>query len=125
MARAIRESTTADETVYIYGGEPLVLFLADRRSPSRFIWNDPFLTGGFAGQYTHVDLVRELDASRTPIFIVLQNDANLIDPRDSRSHFREAADLRAYVEREYAEVGHLEDFLVYVRRGHRAPVLDP
>jgi hypothetical protein len=66
LARLLRESTAPDETVYIYGGEALVLFLADRRSPSRFVWNDPFLTGGFAGHYTEADLVRELDAARTP-----------------------------------------------------------
>lgn len=125
LSAVLRESTGPDETVYIYGGEPLVLFLADRRSPSRFIWNDPFLAGGFAGRYTHANLVRELDNAQTPIFIVLKNDANLVDPRDSLSHFAEATDLQSYVRDRFVEVGWLEDFLVFARKGRSLPRLGP
>ena len=125
LARLLRESTMPDETVYIYGGEALVLFLADRPSPSRFVWNDPFLTGGFAGRYTHADLVRDLDDARTPYFIVLRNDANLIDPTDSLTHYRGAAELQRYVEMQYREVGWLEDFLIFVRPGRPVPRIAP
>lgn len=114
-ARFARE-TQADETVYIYGGEPLVLFLANRRSPSRFVWNDPFLAGIFRDRYTTADLIGELEAGRPAYVAVIRNDANMVDPVDSLTHFERDARLRDYITQEYREVGWLEDFLLFRRK---------
>lgn len=116
LARRIVETTRPDDPVYIYGGEPLVLFLADRRSPSRFVWNDPFVAGAYRRRYTHAHLVRELEARPPAYFIVLRNDANMIDPVESIVHYRSAPELQAFVASRYEEVGWLEDFLIFKRR---------
>jgi hypothetical protein len=116
LAAFLGRHTRSDQTIYIYGGEPLVLFLAGRRSPSRFIWNDPFLTGGFRGRYTTADLVRELEGGRPAYIVVIKNDQNMVDPVDSLSHFRQDARLRDHVSREYREVGWMEDFLLFRRK---------
>lgn len=116
VARFLRDRTAPGDPVYIYGGEPLVLFLAERRSPSRFVWNDPFVAGAYRGRFTHDDLVRELEASPPAFFIVLRNDANLIDPVDSATHFDTAPRLQAYVAARFREVGWMEDFRVFERR---------
>jgi hypothetical protein len=113
LARYIAERTTAAEGVYIYGGEALVLFLADRRSPSRFIWNDPFTAGAYRGRYTHADVIRELEADPPRYFIVLRHDGNLVDPVDSLTHFHADAGFEAWVRVRFREVGWFEDFLVF------------
>lgn len=115
MAQWLAARTQADDTVYIYGGEPLVLFMAERRSASRFIWNDPFLSGAFRDRFTTADLVTELEAARPAYFIVLRHDQNLIDPVDSITHFHEDDTLQGYVRAHYRELGWQEDFLVFER----------
>ncbi len=121
VARRLRETTGPGETVYIYGGEPLVLFLAERRAASRFIWNDPFLAEGYVGRYTTRDLIAELEANEPAFFIVLKNDRNLVDPVDSLTHYREDPALRAYVATHYRDAGWLEDFWLFERIGRRNP----
>lgn len=116
LAARLAAETQPDETVYIYGGEPLVLFLAGRRSPSRFVWNDPFLAGSFRDRYTTGDLVGELEAGRPAYVAVIRNDANMVDPVDSLTHFERDARLRDYITQEYREVGWLEDFLLFRRK---------
>lgn len=119
LARRLREATRPDESVYIYGGEALVLFLADRRAASRFVWNDPFLAEGYAGRYTTGDLIAELQMSRPAYFIVLKNDQNLVDPVDSLTHYQQDPTLRAYVAAHYRDVGWLEDFWLFERLDRR------
>ncbi len=116
LARRIAATTRPDDPVYIYGGEPLVLFLADRRSPSKFVWNDPFVAGAYRGRFTHADLVRELERHPPVYFIVLRHDANMIDPVESIAHFRAAPELQAFVTRGYEERGWFGDFLLFERR---------
>lgn len=115
VAEMLRAETTASDTVYIFGGEPLVLFLAERRAAARFLWNDPFLAGAYRGRYTITDLINELERTRPKFFIVLRNDANLVDPVDSYTHFRHSPDLEAYVATHYLEEGWMEDFLIFRR----------
>ena len=116
LAARLARDTRPDQTVYIYGGEPLVLFLAGRRSASRFIWNDPFVAGSFRERYTTADLIRELETGRPACVAVLRHDANMVDPVDSLTHFERDARLRDYISREYREVGWLEDFLLFRRK---------
>jgi hypothetical protein len=116
LADRIRRTTRPEEPVYLYGGEALVLFLAGRRSPSRFIWNDPFTAGAFKQEYGSRDLIRELDAAPPAYFIVLRNDGNQIDPVDSLTHFRRDPVLQRYVAERYRELGWIEGFLVFERR---------
>jgi hypothetical protein len=80
--------------------------MADRRSGSRFVWNDPHLTGSFRDRFTSADLVSELETSRPAFFIVLS---------DSITHFRRDDVLQTYVRMHYRELGWQEDFLVFER----------
>jgi hypothetical protein len=116
LARRIVATTRPDDPVYIYGGEPLVLFLADRRSPSKFVWNDPFVAGAYRGRFTHGDLVRELERQPPVYFIVLRHDANMIDPVESIDHYRASPELQAFVAGRFDELGWVDDFLVFKRR---------
>ena len=116
VARRIAETTQRDDPIYIYGGEPLVLFLANRRSPSRFVWNDPFVAGAYRTRFTHADLVRELEARPPAYFIVLRRDANMIDPVESIEHYRRSPELQAFVAERFDELGWFEDFLLFKRR---------
>jgi hypothetical protein len=116
LARRIVNTTRPEDPVYIYGGEPLVLFLAGRESPSRFVWNDPFDAGAYRGRYAHADLVRELERRPPAYFIVLRHDANMIDPVESIVHYRRSPELQQFVTSRFEELGWFGDFLLFRRK---------
>ncbi len=43
VAAYLKQHTSRDETVFIWGFQPLVYFLAERRAPSRFFFNAPLV----------------------------------------------------------------------------------
>jgi hypothetical protein len=73
VAELIQAGSTPEDTVFILGSEPQILFLAKRRSASRYIFTYP-LTGGFADsvQRQH-EALAEIEAA-DPLYIVAINN---------------------------------------------------
>src|SRR2546430_16590114 len=46
LARLLRDHSTPDDRIFIFGSEPQILFYAGRRSASRYVFLYPLFTGG-------------------------------------------------------------------------------
>lgn len=118
-AAYLREHTTSDETVFIWGSEALVNFLAERRSPTRYVWScvlvgdksqDPGL------EAWRQDLMAELGRSPPTYIVLVDNDVTPLSPQGSRIQLEEIPALKAFLQADYALETRIEDYWLYRRK---------
>jgi hypothetical protein len=115
VARDIERRTAEDATIYVWGFEPIIYRLANRRPASRFIYNVPQrVTWG--GDKPRRDLMRELRRARPAVIVVERYDffpfvtGNNVDSRGALAGFPE---LSAFIQQGYVLKTSIEDFDVY------------
>jgi len=118
-AAYLREHTQPGQTALIWGVEPLVNFLAERRSPTRFISFYVLVTG--KGSNPRLEAWRQDfldDISRDPpaYVILVQNDITPLAPVGSRAQLAQFPAFKGIVETEYEFEIQVEDYLFYRRR---------
>jgi hypothetical protein len=99
IANYIERTSDADDTVYVIGSEPQILFYAGRRSATRYIFFYP-LTGGYPdASERQREVMREVTASR-PRYVVLANLSTslMMTPETDRYVFAES---RRWIARKY------------------------
>ena len=115
-ATYLREHTEPDETVLIWGAEPLVSFLAQRRSATRYIFS--YVLVGGRGSNPRLETWRQdfLDDLRQkpPMYITLvENDINPLAPSGSRAQLDEFPAFKTILETNYSFEVQIEDYLFY------------
>ncbi len=122
LAATIRGSTGPDETVLIWGFEPLVNFLADRRSPSRFSFDYP-LTFPVRSKDAHLlrqgnreQFLTELDSAPPRLAVLACGDRNPVEDLDSLAQMKAFPDLARFLHRRYRRVGRVGHFLLLERK---------
>lgn len=86
IARYLRNTSGPDETVFILGSEPEILFHAERRSASRFIFVYP-LTAPFAGALERQqEVVREVREQRPRYLVWVNIQSSLLLSGDTERH---------------------------------------
>lgn len=118
-AAYLRTHTQPGETVLIWGVEPLVNFLAERRSPTNFISFYVLVTG--KGRNPRLEAWRQdflEDIRRTPptYIVLVNNDISPLAPYGSRVQLSDFPAFKTIVETEYEFETQLEDYLFYRRR---------
>jgi hypothetical protein len=117
-AAYLQEQTAPDETALIWGAEPLVHFLANRRSPTKYIF--AYMLAGEAGDALlaerRQDFVEEAQRAVPSYILLVENDANPLLPLGSRALLDEVPAFRAWLESEYTFETQVDDYLFY-RRG--------
>jgi hypothetical protein len=127
-AHYIREHSRPGEPVFIWGFEPLTLFLADRRAPTRFIFAVP-LVAGWTPDRWRVELMRDLRARPPVLFGVMRRDAvphasGRAD--DSAAQLKEFAALREFLRQHYQYETTIEDLTLYrLKQDSAFPVRSP
>jgi hypothetical protein len=121
-ARYVRAATRPGEGVFIWGFEPLVYVLAERRPPTRFHFAVPLVSPGTPDSWRR-ELLRDLTARPPRLFLVLRNDAipwasGRAD--DSEAQLRQFTELHRFLQRHYRFERRIEDFAVYRHIGERA-----
>jgi len=114
----LRQHTQPGETALVWGAEPLLNFLAERRSPTRYIFsymlvnesNDPRLVP------LREDLLQELRQNPPAYVVLVQNDAHPLSPRGSRAELQAFPELAQWLEQQYQFEQQVEDYLFYRRR---------
>ena len=105
-AAYVAQHTQPDDTVLVWGFNPLINYLAQRRSPSRFGFNHA-LTRGPANPL-HDSYRREFMAAllaAPPAYIVTSDsDQQALLPKSSKQYLAEFAELKQFVDTRY----HLE-----------------
>lgn len=125
MADYLRRSTKPHETVYIWGYETLVYFLADRSPASRFITHQP-LASRWQMPGWRDELLSDLSDRRPARILVLRRDAMPAltgSTLDSAGLLREFPELERFITRHYRLETEIEDFLVYGPRDAGRPAI--
>ena len=114
----IRNHTRPTDPVYIWGFEPLTLFLAGRNAPTRFVFAVP-LVAPWSPPRWREEFLQELLAHPPVLFGVMRHDAiphasGRSD--DSAAQLEAFPALRAFLRRNYRYEGTIEDLTLYRRR---------
>lgn len=113
VAAYLRERTDPDEAVLVWGHEALVNFLAQRRSPTRFVV-DGYLTTPSARQAEwRKEFIQKLRRCPPPYIVVVCDDATSFEPEDSWTQLRRFEPLAALLETQYRHEITIAEFQVY------------
>jgi hypothetical protein len=117
VAAFLKRNTAPDASVFIWGFEPIIYFLAERPPASRFISQQPLITPWSPLEWRD-ELLRELAQRRPQYILVVHNDAipwatsRHVDSARELAHFPAFADL---LRREYRLKVVIEDFDIWQR----------
>jgi hypothetical protein len=115
VASYVQDRTDTDEGVFIWGFEPLVYFLADRRPASRFIYTVPLVTDWSPPEWRE-ELIRDL-ADKPPRYILILHNDRLpwMTGRrdDSAAQLLSFPALRGVLDERYEKESTIEDFTVW------------
>jgi hypothetical protein len=108
-----QENLGAEETLLMWGFEPAVNFLSQRRSPTRFIYNYYLTNDSFtpamrtrAWQQFWEDLSQD-----PPDWIaIVHNDRSVIEPIDSVAELERSPDFKAFAEQNFRHEVMIGDF---------------
>jgi hypothetical protein len=122
LAALVKERTGPDETVLVWGFEPLVNFLADRRSPSRFSFDYPltFEVGSPAArlirQRNREVFLSDLHRSPPRMVALACGDRNPVEALDSLVQMKGFPELARFLYHGYRRAGTAGHFLLLERR---------
>jgi len=117
LTTLIRETTTPQDSIYVFGWAPGVPALADRRSASRFHWSQPILLEFAADRpgYGSAGLLADLQRN-TPAVIALQHDHWASNRRHSSEVFHATPILESWLTAHYVRASDLDRFEIWRRR---------
>lgn len=118
VAGFIRDHTPPDAPIFVWGFEPLIYHLADRRPASRFIYTVPLVTA-WSPQEWRRELTRDLEDESPRYIIVAQGDVMpWMNGRrdDSAAQLAAYAELRSLVEGDYRRLRDIGGFQVWELR---------
>ena len=120
-AAYLAANTRSQDTVLIWGSHAEVLFLADRRSPTRYVYQYAALsTRGYATAARVDELLSDLRRARPALIVDASRDSFVTPPLD-------LAGLRAWVspEPQYAPLPQLEDVVEFVEANYDRAGTEP
>jgi len=112
LAEFLKVKTEPNQSVFIWGFEPIVYFLSDRNPPTRFIMNTPFFGAMENKQYVG-ELISDLNKNMPEYFVVAKNDALVWvrgTEKDSFSALSQIDELKQFLADNYFLDLHLEDY---------------
>jgi hypothetical protein len=118
VALELRARTRSGASVLVWGFEPVIYWLADRKPATRFIYDVPQRTS-WERERARFDLMRDLAASKPAAIVVQHNDVFPMvtgNTLDSARELKGFGALNALVLSEYELVTTIEDFDLYLRR---------
>jgi hypothetical protein len=118
VALEIMSRTRPDERIFIWGFEPVIYWLADRKPSSRFIYDVPQRTE-WQQEYARKELLRDLHEHPPALFIVQRNDVfPSVTGRasDSKVDLLAFPELLFWLEERYDRGKTIEDFEFYELR---------
>ncbi|HEY8943415.1 MAG TPA: glycosyltransferase family 39 protein, partial [Polyangiaceae bacterium] len=118
VARRLRERTSPDETVFVWGFEPVIYWLSDRTPASRFIYNVP-QRSPWEREYARSELMKDLSRGRPAALVVQQRDVfPSVTGRalDSKGELAEFPELTRMLDADFSYSDNVQDFELYLRR---------
>ncbi|MCC6990138.1 MAG: hypothetical protein IT181_14125, partial [Acidobacteria bacterium] len=118
LAALVRETTTPDETIFVFGFAPAVYLEAERLSASRFFWSRPVVLEFAADEpgYGSRGLLADLQAAEPAIIALQKQDWGGPRELDSEAFARQTPHLREWLDAHYALERDTPFFAVLRRR---------
>lgn len=129
VADYLRQNTGPDDTLFIWGYETLVYFLAERQQASRFVTHQPLASTWQMPKWRE-ELMTDLVGRPPARILVIRNDAMPAvtgSILDSAGLLREFPELERFISRHYRLETTIEDFLVYSQleqASQTAPIIE-
>jgi hypothetical protein len=117
VALDVRSRTAGQDSIFVWGFEPAIYFLAERPLASRWTYDVPQRSPWQRG-YARRELLKDLSVNRPKIIVVQRRDVfpsvtgSPLDSKDELVHFPE---LKALIDNQYRKVREIEDFEIYER----------
>lgn len=114
----LKAHTLPDDPVFIWGFEPGVYFLAERRPASRYVYNVP-QRATWSSQESRKTLMEELARARPAVIVVARNDRLpwvVGNGQDSSESLQGFPELLSFIAEHYSLTGRLKRFDLFVRR---------
>lgn len=130
LSQWLQEHTEDDDEVFVWGRNPGVNYLAQRRIPTRYIYNYHFRFP-WADPAIEQELIEELTQKGPEIVVISSNDATLRasgSPRDSRELLQKYEALRTWIYEHYrteTTIGRFEVLRRHRITGEIAPTSAP
>jgi hypothetical protein len=124
VADFVRARAPANRSILVWGFEPVLYDLADRRPATRYLYNVPQRVS-WARDEARDTLMRDITADPPAVVVVERHDVfpmvtgELLDSADSLPGF---GALRDYLDTRYELVTTIEDFDIYIERLERPPM---
>jgi len=118
VAKYIKNHTGPDDSIYIWGCETLVYYLADRKSASRFIHDFPFLCNWTPPRFGD-ELLADLKRSRPKFILVVRNDPAWWatgSREDSYERLRHYPAIERFLSDNYSFERGIGDFLIFRKK---------
>lgn len=103
LGRLIRERTETDQTVFVWGSEPQILFYAGRRSATRYILSYPLMRGDSRSAARQIEAFREVEAARPRYVVLVRIPTSHLATPTAPSYLLQHT--QALIEREYTLEG--------------------
>lgn len=118
VARRLREQTDPDDSVLIWGFEPVIYWLADRTPATRFIYNVPQRS---RWEQTHArrELMKDLSRGVPAALVIQRNDVFQWvtgDSLDSKAALADFPELARMLDAEFTYASSVGSFEIYERR---------
>jgi len=113
-ARQVGLSSSQDESVFVWGFEPSIYWLAQRRPATRFFYDYPLSRrfGEVAALY-ELQLLRDLEVHAPAVVVVVARDANDLELKSSKEQLKEHPRIQDWLERNYQIRWRVGDFMGY------------
>jgi hypothetical protein len=115
-AQYLRQHTTSEDYVLVWGFQALVNFLADRRSPTRFIFNYPLTFDQPESEFriqARRRFLKDLTDRRPAYIVLVTNDVNPIQPVDSHTLVEGFPEFKRLIQKQYRLEKDIADFHLY------------
>jgi hypothetical protein len=114
----LRANSSPADRIFVWGSEPLIYFLTERRFPSRFVTNLALISP-WAPAAWRAELVRDLENSPPSFFVVARDDrvtSITYTPWDSEMFLAAFPELAIFIADYYEPAEVLTYFTIYQRR---------
>jgi hypothetical protein len=111
----LQQRTNPEDTIYIWGSEPLIYFLADRASPTLYTFNVPLVVSWGKASWRE-KLLQDLARSRPRYILVAERDGMLWTTgrsEDSKTLLEEFSELKTFLMKNYHEEGKIGHLTLY------------
>ncbi len=112
VADYLRQRTSSDDDVMVWGFDPLINFLCGRSTPTRFGFSYPLFVAEDMdfGRHYRREFLDRITSRRPEYVVIADRDQNNLMQRTSKEYFEQFGELSGYVRRNYVLETRIERF---------------